>query len=92
MAASGIKEREALMDNTNTPESLSFEQAMAELETLVKHLEDGRLSLEEAITSFERGAQLKKHCEQKLLAAKMRVEQITGIKDDGAQLEAFSAS
>jgi len=92
MAASGIKEREALMDNTNTPESLSFEQAMAELETLVKHLEDGRLPLEEAITSFERGAQLKKHCEQKLLAAKMRVEQITGIKDDGAQLEAFSAS
>ncbi|MCX7338544.1 MAG: exodeoxyribonuclease VII small subunit [Alphaproteobacteria bacterium] len=63
-------------------ETLSFEQAMLELETLVKRLEEGRLPLEEAIGAFERGSHLKRHCEQKLEAAKMRVEQIT-ISNDG---------
>ena len=57
-------------------EELSFEQAMAELESLVKRLEEGRLPLEEAIASYERGTQLKKYCEQKLQSAKLRVEKI----------------
>jgi exodeoxyribonuclease VII small subunit len=73
-------------------ESLSFEQAMTELEILVKRLEEGRLPLEEAISAFERGALLKKHCEQKLLAAKMRVEQITGMTESGARLEDFNVT
>jgi exodeoxyribonuclease VII small subunit len=77
---------------SDTLESLSFEQAMAELETLVKRLEEGRLPLEEAISAFERGALLKKHCEQKLLAAKMRVEQITGMTENGAKLETFNVT
>lgn len=73
-------------------ESLSFEQAMTELEILVKRLEEGRLPLEDAISAFERGALLKKHCEQKLLAAKMRVEQITGMTESGAKLEDFNVT
>lgn len=77
---------------SNDLESLSFEQAMTELETLVKRLEEGRLPLEEAISVFERGALLKKHCEQKLLAAKMRVEQITSVTENGAKLEAFNVA
>ncbi len=77
---------------SNDLESLSFEQAMTELEALVKRLEEGRLPLEEAISTFERGTLLKKHCEQKLLAAKMRVEQITGITENGAKLEAFDVA
>jgi len=75
---------------SNDLETLSFEQAMTELEALVKRLEEGRLPLEEAITAFERGALLKKHCEQKLLAAKMRVDQITSVTENGAKLEAFN--
>ena len=79
------------MTGIDTPiESLSFEQAMAELETLVKRLEEGRLPLEEAIQAFERGSLLKKQCEQKLQAAKMRVEQITLNIDGSVKTEPFS--
>ena len=80
------------MIDANTPlENLSFEQAMAELESLVKRLEEGRLPLEEAIQAFERGSLLKKQCEQKLQAAKMRVEQITLNSDGIIKTESFAA-
>lgn len=57
-------------------QSMSFEQAMGELESLVRRLEEGRLPLEEAIHSYERGTALRSHCEAKLRAAKMKVEQV----------------
>ncbi|MEB3702039.1 Exodeoxyribonuclease VII small subunit [Candidatus Bealeia paramacronuclearis] len=63
-------------------EKLSFEDALKELETIVKRLEEGKVSLEDAITCYERGAQLKSHCEKKLRDAKMRVEQIV-VGQDG---------
>lgn len=56
--------------------NLSFEQAMQELEILVRRLEEGRLPLEEAIQAYERGTLLKNHCETKLQAAKLRVDQV----------------
>jgi exodeoxyribonuclease VII small subunit len=57
-------------------DEMTFEQAMLELENLVRRLEEGRLPLEEAISAFERGASLKQHCEKRLLNARMRVDQI----------------
>lgn len=57
---------------------MSFEKAMGELESLVRRLEEGRLSLEEAISSYERGTALRTHCEAKLKAAKLKVEQVLG--------------
>lgn len=63
-------------------EKLSFEDALKELETIVKRLEEGKVSLEDAIASYERGTQLKSHCEKKLRDAKMRVEQIV-VGQDG---------
>jgi exodeoxyribonuclease VII small subunit len=80
-----------MTDNDISLENLSFEQAMAELESLVKRLEEGRLPLEEAIQAFERGSLLKKQCEQKLQAAKMRVEQITLNADGSIKTEPFAA-
>ncbi|RZI46929.1 exodeoxyribonuclease VII small subunit [Candidatus Finniella inopinata] len=74
---------------TSNLEALSFEQAMVELESLVKKLEEGRLPLEEAIQAYERGTQLKKQCEQKLQDAKMRVEQISLTSDGNPKIEAF---
>jgi exodeoxyribonuclease VII small subunit len=62
--------------------TLSFEDAMTELEMIVRRLEGGQVTLEEAITSYERGAALKAHCETRLRDAKMRVEQIV-ISADG---------
>lgn len=61
---------------TNSVTDLSFEQAMQELEVLVRRLEEGRLPLEEAIQAYERGTLLKNHCETKLQAAKLRVDQV----------------
>ncbi len=61
--------------------ALSFEDALKELEGIVKQLEQGQVKLDEAISSYERGAQLKKHCEQKLSEAKMKVDKIVFAAD-----------
>ena len=60
------------MARTNKPPE--FEQALAELETLVAHLERGDLPLDEALKSFERGIALTRHCQASLQAAQARVE------------------
>ena len=57
-------------------ENLSFEQALKELESIVAKLERGDVDLEESISIYERGAALKAHCEAKLKAAELKVEQI----------------
>jgi len=56
--------------------ALSFEQALAELEKIVAELESGKTDLEQSIKAYERGAQLKAHCEAKLKEAQLRVEKI----------------
>jgi exodeoxyribonuclease VII small subunit len=55
---------------------LSFEDALAELETIVRRLEEGSAKLDEAISAYERGAALQRHCESKLQEAQMRVDRI----------------
>ncbi len=57
--------------------SMSFEQALAELEGIVRQLEAGDGKLEDAIGAYERGAALKKHCEDKLKEAKTKVDKIS---------------
>ena len=61
--------------------ALSFEDALKELEGIVQQLERGQVKLDEAITAYERGALLKRHCEQKLAEAKMKVEKIVFSAD-----------
>lgn len=56
---------------------MKFEDALAELEAIVRELEDGKVKLDEAIEKYERGAQLKQHCEAKLNEAQARIEKIT---------------
>ena len=56
--------------------AMSFEEALAELEQIVRRLEGGQVKLDEAIQSYERGAQLKRHCETKLNEAQQRVDRI----------------
>jgi exodeoxyribonuclease VII small subunit len=63
--------------------AMSFEDALAELEGIVRRLEGGQVKLDEAIQSYERGAQLKRHCERKLNEAQQRVDRIV-IGPDGA--------
>jgi len=45
---------------------LSFEDALAQLEDIVRNLEGGDSALDDAIAAYERGAALKRHCETKL--------------------------
>ena len=56
--------------------ALSFEQALTELERIVGQLESGQAPLEQSLDLYERGALLKRHCETKLEAARLRVERI----------------
>ncbi len=51
-----------------------FEQALAELESLVERLERGDLPLDEALRTFERGVALTRHCQASLQAAQQKVE------------------
>lgn len=57
--------------------TLSFEEAMRELEATVGKLETGEATLEESIALYERGAALRTHCETRLREAEERVEKIT---------------
>lgn len=63
--------------------AMSFEEALAELEQIVRRLEGGQVKLDEAIQSYERGALLKRHCETKLNEAQQRVDRIV-IGPEGA--------
>ena len=58
--------------------ALSFEQALAELESIVDRLETGDVALEESIEIYQRGAQLRAYCDDKLKSAQARIEKITG--------------
>ncbi len=71
------------MSRQRPVESLSFEEALVELESIVKTLETGQAPLEESISSYERGTLLKHHCEAKLRAAQAKIEKIT-VRDDGS--------
>lgn len=63
--------------------AMSFEDALTELEQIVRRLEAGQVKLDEAIQCYERGAQLKRYCEQKLSEAQQRVDRIV-IGPEGA--------
>ena len=57
--------------------ALSFEQALSELESIVDRLETGDVALEESIEIYQRGAQLRAYCDEKLKSAQARIEKIT---------------
>ena len=54
-----------------------FESALTELETIVKTLEDGQLTLEQSLENFERGIELSRFCHTRLEEAERRVEILT---------------
>lgn len=58
------------------PKTLSFEEAVAELERIVRALESGQQKLDEAIAAYERGNALRRHCESLLADAESRVAAI----------------
>ena len=79
-----------MADKAIAVEKLSFEEALAELETIVRKLEQGDVELEQSIAIYERGAALKKHCESRLKAAELKVEQIVQGGDGAPTTEPAS--
>lgn len=65
------------MTDEQDVKTLSFEKALAELETIVGKLESGNVPLEESITLYQRGEALKARCDALLKDAEQRVEKIT---------------
>lgn len=65
--------------------ALSFEVALKELEGIVARLEQGQVELDDSIALYERGQELKSHCEAKLKAAESRLEKIV---QDGSKVAA----
>ncbi len=63
-------------------ETLSFEEAYAQLEAAVAALQDRQLSLERALQYYEEGMKLAQYCNELLQKAEMRVQQL-GVDDDG---------
>ena len=74
-----------MADAPQSPEvaTMSFEDALAELEQIVRKLESGSAKLDEALVAYERGALLQRHCEARLREAQLRVEKIV-VSADGA--------
>ncbi len=70
------------MTTQNAVEKLSFEEALTELEHIVRGLETGSSALDDSITAYERGIKLKQHCENKLRDAQAKIEKIT-VGSDG---------
>ena len=72
------------------PAPVDFEQAMAELETVVARLEQGDVPLEEALKAFERGVALTRACQEALSAAEHKVEILLRRPDGSAVTAPFA--
>ena len=71
---------------------LSFEEALARLENLVRELESGRIRLDDAVTAYERAVSLKKLCENKLRDAQLKIEKIEIAPDGEPKLSELDKS
>ena len=71
------------MSDTSASER-SFEESLAELEAIVRELEDGKIDLETAIARYEQGVGLLKSCTALLRQAEQKIIQVTGIDADGS--------
>jgi exodeoxyribonuclease VII small subunit len=69
--------------------AMSFEEAMKELENIVKDIESGSSSLEKTINDYEYGNNLRLHCEARLKESQMRVDKIIKKENNELELEAF---
>jgi exodeoxyribonuclease VII small subunit len=77
-------------DNINDISQMCFEDALTELESIVRRLEEGAGKLEEAIVAYERGIALQRHCDAKLQEAQSRVDRIVLGRNGAVSSELIS--
>ena len=70
-------------------EQITFEEAIKELENIVDDLERGEVSLDEAVSAYERGSKLKNICQERLNDARMKVEKIKQDESGQISIENF---
>ena len=78
------------MTNSKSMENFTFEQALSELEKIVSKIDTGQEDLASAVASFERGVLLKKHCEDLLKSAKLKIDKIVRKSDGEVSTEEIS--
>lgn len=66
-----------------SPSPLTFEQALAELDRIVRELEDGKIGLEESLARYEQGVTLLKQCYGQLRRVEQRIHELTGVDEQG---------
>ena len=69
-------------------QGVDFEASLEELEGLVERMEEGELSLEESLKTYERGIELSRACQKSLDTAEQRI-QILSEKDDASETRSF---
>ncbi|OEY66712.1 exodeoxyribonuclease VII small subunit [Marinobacter sp. X15-166B] len=79
-----------MAEQTSTTSIADFEKSLNELETLVRELEQGELSLEQSLGAFEQGVRLTRDCQQALKLAEQRVEQLVERSDGTLETRPFS--
>ena len=62
---------------------LSFEQALAAIESIVRELEEGQLGLDDSLARYERGVKLLRQCHEQLQQAERRIELLAGVDSEG---------
>ena len=73
-----------MMSEKKKISEMSFEEAMSELQNIVRNIETGRDNLEDIIQSYERGNALKELCDKKLKEAKLRIDKI--VQKEGGEI------
>ncbi len=81
-----------MTETTDSFEGVSFEDALKELETIVKRLESGDSSLDKSIEDYTRGTQLRAYCQQKLEDARLKVEKLTSDGQGGVKAVPFESA
>jgi exodeoxyribonuclease VII small subunit len=66
---------------------ISFEEALIQLENIVRELESGKIKLDDAVEVYEKAVTLKKFCEDKLKAAQLKIEKINVAADGNITVE-----
>lgn len=68
---------------------LTFEDALAQLENIVRELEAGKIKLDDAVEAYEKATALKKYCEDKLKTAQLKIEKINVAPDGSVTTQQF---
>jgi exodeoxyribonuclease VII small subunit len=73
----------------NPSDQLTFEQSLAQLEQIVRDLEDSQLGLDDALARYELGVRLIKECHARLQQAEQRILLLTGVEEGAPVLQPF---